>query len=200
MKYWMHERTKEVCKSSEIDESDSLLCWVCGYQNLETSDLRPSGCGATIHTSFRCVDARTSGLDLEHIKEPLVFVTCIVGGAHSGIRTFWSTYAQATLGHMYWVLKHAAMNTQNCIMQIREEEGIGYQLTDRHEHASIALRDVTLKKLDCRSTVESMISHIGADGIADLIRANDYIPRSKRLPIVLPIAGYPSDIERFIQL
>jgi hypothetical protein len=208
--WWMNTNTHQLCTEEQrralcrsmtaAQEKEWLDDWTRQAMLLEFTDLKEMGCGEDICTSFKAVDARSSNLDFEHITEPLLFVTCITGGVHSGIRTFWSTYEQATLGHMYWVLKHAAMNTQDCIMQIREEDGIGYQLTDRHEHASIALRDVTLKKLDCRSAVESMISHIGATSMADLIRANDYIPRSKRLPLVLPIAGYPSDIERFMQL
>jgi hypothetical protein len=48
--------------------------------------------------------------------------------------------------------------------------------------------------------LEPWLKKMGVYSVDELTRDANYVPISKRLPIVLPIAGYPSDIERFMQL
>jgi hypothetical protein len=154
-----------------------------------------------IETIFLGRDARKDdSLDLRHMSQPLVFSTKTLRGICKGIRTFWSTYEQAKLGHEYFAKRQRAEEAQEIVARIREVEGLGFQLTDRHHDASMALQKLIVAGYEIEKQLCKLIEPMGASEIYDLTRAADYVPIKNREPIVLPADGYQSDIERFIHL
>jgi hypothetical protein len=146
-----------------------------------------------VMTAFRARDARDEGLGLGHIAEPLVFETLIKRGEFMGTRTFWATHEQAMAGHDYWVLKHKVLDARKLMDEMR---GINLgQFTD----AYLDYGELSEGWDNATERVRGLIQSIGAESIYDLTRSAGYVAAS-RAPVTLPISGYQSDIERFIQL
>jgi hypothetical protein len=144
-------------------------------------------------TAFRARDARDEGLGLGHITSPLVFETLIKRGEHMGTRTFWATHEQAMAGHDYWIMKHKVGEARKLIDEMNTI-AVG-EFTE----AYLVLAELTEGWDNATERVRGLIQSIGAESIYDLTRKADYVA-ADRSPVTLPISGYQSDIERFIQL
>ena len=155
--------------------------------------------GVYVITRFMGCDVRDN-LDLSHIKKPLVFETAIEQGLNKGNRTYWATYHQASLGHRYFELSHECIEAQNRMNDVRATIGVGYQLTEEHDEASKRMRDAVAAFHGIDQMLEPWLKKMGVYSVDELTRDANYVPISKRLPIVLPIVGYESDSMRFIQL
>jgi hypothetical protein len=151
-----------------------------------------------VMTTFRARDARDEGLGLGHITESLVFETLIKRGEFMGTRTFWATHEQAMAGHQYWIMKHKVGEARKMMEQVTLEE-LYVPTTPRFESAYASLIESRKKMDGAARRIKELINLIGADSIYDLTRKSDYVAAS-RAPVTLPISGYQSDIERFIQL
>ena len=146
-----------------------------------------------VMTAFRARDARDEGLGLGHIAEPLVFETLIKRGEFMGTRTFWATHEQAMAGHKYWIMKHKVGETRKLM---DERRGVDLK---QFVCAHMALSRLTEGWDNATERVRGLIQSMGADSIYDLTRKADYVA-ADRAAVTLPISGYQSDIERFIQL
>ena len=151
-----------------------------------------------VMTAFRARDARDEGLGLGHITEPLVFETLIKRGEFMGTRTFWSTHEQAMAGHEYWIMKHNVGETRKLMEQVTLEE-LYVPTTPRFESAYASLTQSRKEMDGAVKRIKRLINPVGAESIYDLTRKADYVA-ADRSPVTLPISGYQSDIERFIQL
>ena len=151
-----------------------------------------------VMTTFRARDARDEGLGLGHITESLVFETLIKRGEFMGTRTFWATHEQAMAGHQYWIMKHKVREASELMGQISLDE-LYIPVTPRYESAHTSLLELTEGWDNATERVRMLIQSIGAESIYDLTRKADYVA-ADRAPVTLPISGYQSDIERFIQL
>jgi hypothetical protein len=185
-RYFLHKASKVV-----VYEDIDLLPF--SHEWVEHPYLLTTGLNVQVVTTFRARDARDEGLGLGHIAEPLVFETLIKRGEFMGTRTFWSTHEQAMAGHEYWIMKHKVGETRKLIDEMNTI-AVG-EFTE----AYLALSRLTEGWDNATQRVRDLIQSIGAESIYDLTRSANYVA-ADRSPVTLPISGYQSDIERFIQL
>jgi hypothetical protein len=83
---------------------------------------------------------------------------------------------------------------------VRATIGVGYQLTEEHDEASKRMRDAVTAFHGIDQMLEPWLKKMGVYSVDELTRDANYVPISRRKPIVLPIVGYESDSVRFINL